>query len=229
MMQSKLLKNISGIRHGFLNEGVLPDLEFYRCHQVHGKEIITVSASISTDEVKDQKADGLFSEENPAVAIQTADCIPALFVDRSGKFIAAVHAGWRGVQQHILIETVRLFERSGVKPQNILVALGPCIRACCFEVDQSTIAAFGNESIVSNVQPRSMNPKRSQAKPSSNNLWLDLAQIATEQLKSTGMKSDQIDDPKICTYCGSTTLASYRRSTHENTKAGRQWSWIGRE
>ena len=41
------------------------------------------------------------------LCIQTADCVPILLFDPVKKVIAAVHAGWRGTVQKILLHTAQ--------------------------------------------------------------------------------------------------------------------------
>ena len=46
--------------------------------------------------------------------VKTADCVPVLIVEKNSRMVAAVHAGWRGVQQEITVKTcVRMKEETG--------------------------------------------------------------------------------------------------------------------
>lgn len=132
--------------------GVEPG-RLYAIKQVHGDAVI--DATSSTPETE---GDALWTRTpGVAVGVRTADCVPVLIEDRSSGAVAAVHAGWRGVIAEITARTLELLQRSGSRPEDLHVAIGPCIQKCCFEVDGDLPsrfrAAFG-ESVVVRPQGR---------------------------------------------------------------------------
>lgn len=240
---SKLLQSIPNVIHAFNSAEFVPNTDLLRCHQVHGDALLEVIDQTNSEEMKTIKADGLLTRVSKTVGIQTADCLPVLFADRAGSMVAAVHAGWRGLHQGILVRTVEKFFDAGFSPSQIVVAIGPAIGPCCFEVSRDVIEAFQKKwgylwnkenndkqnflSPVSATQIKSSAPQRSQAPVSANNLWLNLDLIARLQLVEQGLSDNQIEDVGGCTYCGPSSFASHRRAIHENAKAERQWSVIG--
>lgn len=103
--------------------------------QVHGTDVIHASSW-----QKSSQADAIYSDQpNHVCAIMTADCLPVLFTDRQGKQVAAAHAGWRGLLNGVLENTVSQF--TGAR-EDILVWLGPAIGPTQFEVGQEVYAAF---------------------------------------------------------------------------------------
>ena len=69
-----------------------------------------------------------------ALGIMTADCGPVLFADQTAGVIGAAHAGWRGALDGVLEATTAAMEQLGAKRQNMVAALGPCIRQPSYEV-----------------------------------------------------------------------------------------------
>ncbi len=243
MFQSEHFSKQNKIRHGFLQPAETPPPGFLNVHQVHGKDVLFISEL--TKFSKETKADGLLTHQKLPVAIQTADCMPVLFFAESSsqKYVAAIHAGWRGLYEGILIHTVGLFLKQGFKKEEINIAIGPHIKACCFEVDSAVLEKFESrykktldlypEPYAFRTQPVSESPEH-QAKATNNQIWIDLFAIAHAQLRQLGISSTQINHSALCTYCsfqdGKHLFESYRRFTHENKnptqKSGRQWSYI---
>ena len=61
----------------------------------------------------------------------TADCLPVLFCNQAGTEVVAAHAGWRGLCEGVLEETVACFHDDSA---NLIAWLGPAIGPQAFEV-----------------------------------------------------------------------------------------------
>ena len=75
------------------------------------------------------KGDGLATDK-PGIGllIKTADCQPILLAHRSGRFVAGIHAGWRGNRCDFPGSGVRRFcEHYGVEPRELLAVRGPSL------------------------------------------------------------------------------------------------------
>ncbi|WP_268801208.1 peptidoglycan editing factor PgeF [Pseudomonas huanghezhanensis] len=102
--------------------------------QVHGIDVVAANSTAVME------ADASWTA-TPGVActIMTADCLPALFCNRSGSQVAAAHAGWRGLAAGVLEAAVGSFSDD---PSEILVWLGPAIGPDAFEVGPEVREAF---------------------------------------------------------------------------------------
>lgn len=223
--------NALEFEHDFGSEGEPLDASVYSVNQVHSSDVFLVEPEAEKSVIKDKKGDGLVSTRQ-TVAVQTGDCLPLLFggvLSNGAPIVAAVHAGWRGLHAGIVEKAAKLLIEQGAL--NLTAVIGPAIGPCCFEVDRATFEVFSrrelNQPFLFNRQPQTKRGYRElQAKPTENDLWIDLAGIAKMQLENCGLRPERIELLPICTYCGGRSLASYRRATHERSKAGRQWSWI---
>jgi YfiH family protein len=104
--------------------------------QVHGDRICIIDGDASPPESVPE-CDGMITDRpEVALAVKTADCVPILFVDRVRRVIGTAHAGWRGAALGIAAGMVRLFqERFFSHGEDLLVAIGPAIGPCCYQVD----------------------------------------------------------------------------------------------
>lgn len=121
-------------------QGVTTSL-FVRNSQVHGDVVrpVTTHHGLTLDQLTlptatFPPADGLITNHTGlALWVYNGDCVPLLFCDPVKKAIGVAHAGWRGTALGIAKKTIEaMVTHYGCDPGDILVALGPSIRACCF-------------------------------------------------------------------------------------------------
>lgn len=166
------------------------------CHQVHGATVTGVSSGTSAWTECDS-CDALYTtEENMALAIKVADCLPVTIIDDAHRVIANVHSGWRGTVQRVTAMTLDAIERdTPFRPDTSTAFLGPAIRVCCFEVGEEVAAQFDAKYV-----------DRTHAKP-----HVDVAQFTVDVLQERGFATDRIIDTGLCTRCDGSIFHSYRR------------------
>jgi YfiH family protein len=146
------------------------------------------------------------------LGIQTADCLPALFVDPVTRRAAAAHAGWRGTASGIVRTVVAWFRAQGSRVDDVRVALGPSIGACCYEVGEELRAQFAPEEQRFFVAGRGEKPH------------LDVRGINEQQLRAAGIPPENVTHVRECTQCRADLYFSYRR---DGAGTGRMISYVG--
>ena len=171
-----------------------------RVHQVHGTGILPVQQGDTPPLA--QQADALLTQAPEFIlSIRTADCVPILVADSTGRHVAAVHAGWRGVVAGILPATLAALQRMGVPIANLRVAIGPCISVTAFEVGQEVADDFHRlfpRHPVVQVQPN--------AKP-----HVNLPLAVKLQAMHFGLAAEQVDNADLCTFRDKAMFFSHRR------------------
>ena len=76
------------------------------------------------------------------IGVNTADCVPIVFVDEAAGVIAVAHAGWRGTVGRIAEKVVKEMCCQGANASRIQAAMGPSICQECFEVGDEVVEAF---------------------------------------------------------------------------------------
>jgi len=151
-----------------------------------------------------------------ALAVKSADCMPVLIVDPAKNAVAAVHSGWRGTLAEILLCTIREMQRAfGSDPSQLLTAIGPGMRACCYEVGNDVADLFKKEYPECLAMPTSVRPDK---------YLLDLGKVLDVQMHRAGIRPENRYDIKACTFCNTEEFFSHRA---EGSAAGRMMSIIG--
>lgn len=163
--------------------------------QVHGTHVVNVEEALTTP----IEADAAVTRKLGAVAVvMTADCLPVLFCDRAGTVVAAAHAGWRGLYEGVLEQTLLAMACS---PQDVYAWLGPAIGPTAFEVGDEVRMAY----IAADPQASlAFVPAQEKGK------WLgNLYLLARQRLNKSFVAS--ITGGEHCTYTEEATFFSYRR------------------
>jgi YfiH family protein len=201
------------------------EFELVTMRQVHSNtvEVVRRGAALSTPEGKAVlQCDGLVTNEKSLLlGVQTADCVPVLVADTKTHAVGAFHAGWRGTLARIVEHGVaKLQMEFGSKPEDLVAAIGPAIRQCCFEVGKEVRSQFESEFAYADAlfitDP-------------SGQLRMDLHQANRRQLLDAGLSADAITVIPECTSCERTSdgrrkYFSYRA---ERGVTGRMMSVIG--
>lgn len=175
-------------------------------NQEHGKKVFIVNKD-NISEVTGSKGDAIVTnEKNLPIGVFTADCVPILLYDKNNKVVAAIHAGWRGVEAKILSETFNVMKDNfASSSKDIICAIGPAIGPCCFEVSRDVADKF------------------TFLKEKENSIFVDLFKEVYSEAKSLGFLEENIDISEKCTVCENELFHSYRR---EKGKTGRIGSFI---
>lgn len=190
--------------------GFDPDA-LHQAVQVHGRALVVAGGDPTATLARE--ADALVAEPGTchAVAVRVADCVPVLIADPVSGRVAAIHAGWRGVEAGVIGAAVRhLSEASnGGRSSGFVAAIGPCIGACCFEVGVDVGERIANASSKDVIVPLPDGLERGK-------VFVDLRRAVRVQLEALGLAGDAIDDVpgrgrEGCTRCDPARFYSYRR------------------
>ncbi len=148
--------------------------------------------------------DGLVtSTSGLAIAVLTADCMPLLMADLRNGVVAAVHAGWRGLQAGIVESAISQMELTGARRKDIGAVIGPAISQDNYEVGLEVLDSFEQSIPASEGFFRQNRRGR---------LDFDLTGLGLELLKRSGIgRYEQI--PR-CTYGDEKNFFSCRRAFH---------------
>ena len=181
--------------------------------QVHEATVVVASADRPRPWTR-PKADAIVSNDpDAAIAVRIADCVPVLLSDESGRAVAAIHAGWRGVAARAIIAGVRALQTNyGIRPERLIAAVGPAIGPCCYEVTENTYGAFRAAGHHPSVLDSWFEPR------SAGKFHLDLWSATRDQLEGAGVMPANVHVAELCTKTYADVFHSYRV---DGTSAGR--------
>jgi polyphenol oxidase len=185
--------------------------------------------------------DGLITNSPTLLlAVQTADCLPVILVDKKNRAVGVFHAGWRGTAKRIVEKGVGEMRRHfGSDPQNMVAAIGPGVQGCCYQVGEEVRQNFEAQFAYANAlfrEVKESDPVRQKypllfltARPPGHSdlavkLFLDLVEANRRQLLDAGVPARNIEASSPCTVCRTDLLFSFRA---ENGATGRLMGVVG--
>lgn len=162
--------------------------------QVHGDSVLVVDWLPEAD-VELAGYDALVTDQ-PGVGlmIQQADCQAVMLYDPEHGAVANIHSGWRGSVANIIAKTVAvMISAYGTRPASLFAAISPSLGPCCGE-----FINYRQElpELFHGYQVRADH--------------FDFWAISRDQLRDSGMRSEQIEIAGRCTACEGDYF-SYRR------------------
>ena len=138
------------------------------------------------------------------IGVRTADCVPVLINCPDIGAVAAVHAGWRGTFDGIVIRAMEMLRDMGADPRKAEAVIAPCISVDAYEVSDELAEKFMASPLCG----------RDVAVMYGDRYHLDLRECNARQLQSAGMDRSRIVIDRRCTFADS-GLYSYRRVAGE--------------
>lgn len=186
---------------------VFPNLTFRRIKQTHSDIVVESSENVI-------EADAHLTNENQkALVIATADCMPIMIYCPITNTVAAVHAGWRGIVNQITLKTIRQMIANGSDAEKLTIRIGPHILQNSFEVDTDVMNQIKDSSLEKSAEVFIKNNEK---------YFINLLKVIEAQIQFVGARIDMMNCLLLDTK-SSSNLHSYRR---DHSVSGRNLSFI---
>ncbi|OCH98761.1 polyphenol oxidase [Legionella jamestowniensis] len=164
---------------------------------------------IHVEEESNRKADAAITRlPSQPLSILTADCLPILLCNLEGDEVAAVHAGWRGLVNGVIENTIHKMQSS---PSRLMAWIGPAICQSCFEVGDEVLQIFQHH------YPDSLQYFR----PQGSKWHANLPKLAEQVLNNSGVLA--VYQSELCTFEQKNDFYSYRRESQTGRMATLIW------
>ena len=178
--------------------------------QVHGVDAVDLDARAF-----DTRVDACITARAGVVcAVQSADCLPVLLCDANNLVVGAAHAGWRGLVNGVLENTVSAMLKRGANLETLSVWLGPAIGPRRYVVGEEVRQQFIDADAVAAgaFAPHAELDDK---------FYADLYSLARQRLRAVGIKT--IRGGEFCTVSTPGKFYSYRRDGMTGRMANLIW------
>lgn len=192
-------------RRLLLNETGLPSQPCW-LNQTHSSRVTTIGDDYHYEAGSDA---AVSRKKGQVLVIMTADCLPILLCSEDGSEVAAIHAGWRGLLDGIIVNTLSSMK---VSPHKLIAWIGPAISQQRFEVGDEVYHLFTGSDHSAEAYFLANRPEH----------WLcDLPGLAQDQLNQHGVS--QVFRSGLCSYDDAAGFYSYRRNKVTGRMASLIW------
>jgi len=179
--------------------------------QVHGTDLTFITDVNSQYANRRPQADALATSlPGQALVVSVADCQPLLLTHVTGRFIAALHIGWRANRTDAPgLWVRRICAKHSTQPRELMAVRGPSLgpgRSEFVNFDSEWGADFA-DYFTSATQT------------------VDLWRMTRDQLQQAGLRPECIFSLDLCTYSLPQLFSSYRRDRTLSRQAGVIWIW----
>lgn len=110
--------------------------------QVHGTAVHRAVMPIEPGAAEPLADAAVTDRPGLVLAVLSADCLPVVFTDDTGRAIGVAHAGWRGLAAGVLESTAEAMRNLLPAGASLQAWLGPAIGQQAFEVGDEVLQAF---------------------------------------------------------------------------------------
>ena len=113
-------------------------------HQTHSNKVEII---VKRNNLERIKCDAMLTKDNEiALSVLTADCLPILIYEKRKEIIGCIHAGWKGAVNGIIENTLKKLEEMDGSIKQLVVSVGPCISQKNYEVKNDFYSEFIKKS-----------------------------------------------------------------------------------
>lgn len=169
-------------------------------NQIHSDNVFVYNKL--NGDIRSKEGDALITkEDNTAIGVFTADCVPIIISDVKNNIIASIHSGWKGTFNSIVLKTLKKMQKDfNIDINETKVFIGPHIRQCCYEVSYELKESFIEKT---KIEESKLFKDRN----------LSMEECILKDIREFGIKESNIYSLNLCTHCEEEIkLYSYRKS-----------------
>lgn len=160
------------------------------------------------------KSDGIITRDlSKNLTVMPGDCMVIALIDEKASVKGILHAGWRGLIDGVIVNTIEMFKEKGADIANIKGILFPSVSMECYDLEEDTIERFKEFA-------KELGLKESEVISYNNNGRYNIAlrKFALAQLKKLGIRDENMKEMDYCTYSAKEEDGRLKFHSHRRDK-----------
>ena len=161
------------------------------------------------------KSDAIITRDlTKTLTVMPGDCIVIALIDEKAGIKGILHAGWKGLIDGIIVNTINMFKEKGADVNNIKGILFPSVSMDCYDLEEDIIVAFrkfAKELGLSEEEIISYNSEKDRYN-------INLRKLALTQIKKLGIRDDNMKTMEYCTYSSKDDKGNLKFHSHRRDR-----------
>lgn len=161
------------------------------------------------------KSDAIITRDlTKTLTVMPGDCIVIALIDEKAGVKGILHAGWKGLIDGIIVNTIEMFKEKGADVNNMKGILFPSVSMNCYDLEEDIIVGFRKfakelglneeEIILYNNEKDRYN--------------INLRKLALTQIKKLGIRDDNMKTMEYCTYSSKDDKGNLKFHSHRRDR-----------
>ena len=161
------------------------------------------------------KSDAIITRDlTKTLTVMPGDCIVIALIDEKAGIKGILHAGWKGLIDGIIVNTINMFKEKGADVNNIKGILFPSVSMDCYDLEEDIIVGFrkfAKELGLSEEEIISYNSEKDRYN-------INLRKLALTQIKKLGIRDDNMKTMEYCTYSSKDDKGNLKFHSHRRDR-----------
>ena len=161
------------------------------------------------------KSDEIITRDlTKTLTVMPGDCIVIALIDEKAGIKGILHAGWKGLIDGIIVNTINMFKEKGADVKNIKGLLFPSVSMNCYDLEEDIIVGFrkfAKELGLNEEEIISYNSEKDRYN-------INLRKFALTQIKKLGIRDDNMKTMEYCTYSSKDDKGNLKFHSHRRDR-----------
>lgn len=161
------------------------------------------------------KSDAIITRDlSKTLTVMPGDCLVIALIDEKAGIKGILHAGWKGLIDGVIVNTINMFKEKRANVNNIKGLLFPSVSMNCYDLGEDVISRFRDFAKELGLNEKDVilyNKEREKYN-------IDLRKLALTQIKKLGIKDENMSVMEYCTYSSKDEKGNLKFHSHRRDR-----------